>query len=269
MPLPTFIVAGAQKGGTTTLHNMLGEHPQIHVSRPKELHYFDRHYRNGLAWYAEAFRPTGEHRAWGESTPIYMYEPLARRRMCRDLPEVRLVIILRDPVARAYSNYWMNRSKGVEDSETFEQAIDLEAERMSAGSRRVAARFAYLDRGLYADQLEALEAAHGRDLIHPLLLSDLTTDPASALSKISSFLGVDADAGAQIPLMHAKSFRRKNKDADKDKPRPAASYPPMLTETDEKLRLHFAESNQRLSAWLGRDLSAWNQPPAPHRSEGA
>lgn len=262
MPLPTFIVAGAQKGGTTTLHNMLGQHPQIHVSRPKEVHYFDRHYRNGLDWYSAAFQPTSEHRAWGEATPVYMYEPLARRRMCRDLPDVRLVIILRDPVARAYSNYWMNRTKGVEDVQTFEEAIDLEAQRRAAGSRRVAARFAYLDRGLYADQLEALETAHGRDLIHPLLLSDLTTDPTSTLSEIFSFLEVDVDVAAQIPLMHAKSFR-KGKNQGKRKPKSASSYPPMLPATDEKLRKHFAEPNKRLSAWLGRDLGAWDQPPPP------
>ncbi len=264
MPLPTFIVAGAQKGGTTTLHNMLGEHPQIHVSRPKELHYFDRHYRKGTDWYAAAFRPTGEHRAWGEATPIYMYESLARRRMCKDLPDVRLVIILRDPVARAYSNYWMNRSKGVEELETFEEAIDAEAERLATASRRVAARYAYLARGLYADQLEALEAAHGRDLIHPLLLTDLTADPTAALSQVFAFLDVDTDAAAQIPLLHAKSFRKgKSKVKGQPSPKSSAAYPPMDPSTDEKLRSHFAESNRRLAAWLDRDLSAWDTPPPP------
>jgi hypothetical protein len=264
MPLPTFIVAGAQKGGTTTLHNMLGQHPQIHVSRPKELHYFDRHYRNGLDWYSAAFQPTSEHRAWGEATPIYMYEPLARRRMCRDLPEVRLVIILRDPVARAYSNYWMNRSKGVEDIDTFEAAIDLEDERRKAGTRRVAARYAYLDRGLYADQLEALEVAHGRELIHPLLLSDLTADPTTALSGVFAFLEVDAEPAAEIPLLHAKSFKGQDKSKGKTTSVSAGSYPPIQPATEERLRSHFAEPNRRLAAGLGRDLTACNHATAPH-----
>ena len=70
MPLPTFVIVGAQKSGTTTLHDLLGQHPQIWVSEPKELHFFDKHQGRGVEWYADQFRPDVDSRAWGESTPI-------------------------------------------------------------------------------------------------------------------------------------------------------------------------------------------------------
>src|SRR5262245_12189274 len=106
MPMPMFVVCGAQKAGTSTLHDMLGQHPAVLVSRPKELHYFDVHYDEGPQWYADRFRPEARHESWGETTPGYLYKTWARRRMCRDLPEARFLVILRDPVQRAYSHYW-------------------------------------------------------------------------------------------------------------------------------------------------------------------
>ena len=257
MPLPTFIVAGAQKGGTTTLHAMIERHPEVFVTRPKEIHYFDRHYAKGLEWYSSMFQPGPGQRAWGESTPLYMYEPLARRRMCRDLPDARLILILRDPVARAYSHYWMNRSKGVEDIETFEEAVRIEAERRAASSRRIAARYAYLDRGLYIDQLNALEASYGRERLHVLLLSDLTASTTLRLTEVFTFLGVDPTMAVDIPLLHQKSFRKGATASTVT----SATYPPLEPATADRLREYFAEPNERLSAWLGRDLTSWNQAP--------
>jgi hypothetical protein len=253
MPFPTFIVAGAQKGGTTTLHNMIGQHPGVFVSRPKEIHYFDRHYDRGPEWYASLFEPAAGQTAWGEATPIYMYEPLARKRMCRDLPDVKLVLILRDPVSRAYSHYWMNRSKGAEPLETFEEAVAAEPERHASEPRRISARYAYLDRGLYADQLEALEAAYGRDGLHVLLMEDLFGDPQARMAEVFAHIGADPAYAEKVEVVHSKQYKRGRAGIGSK----AKGYPPIDPETKARLRAQFREPNQRLAQWLGRDLSAW------------
>src|ERR671919_2133494 len=106
--LPTFLVIGAMKSGTTALINSLGKHPDV-FALPSEIHFFDRFHDRGLDWYRERFAKARGQGAVGESTPEYMYLPHARERIVRDLPGVQLIAILRNPVERAYSHYWHNR----------------------------------------------------------------------------------------------------------------------------------------------------------------
>ena len=120
MPFPTFVVAGAQKCGTSTLHSLLQDHPHVLMSRPKELHFFDRHWERGLDWYASQFTPGPDHQQFGESTPVYMYDAVGRQRMIETLPEARIVVILRDPIKRAYSHYRQYRNTEREPAPTFE-----------------------------------------------------------------------------------------------------------------------------------------------------
>ena len=101
MPLPTFVIVGAQKCGTSTLAATLRRHPQVFMSRPKELHYFDRQYAEGLEWYERQFTPREGQIAWGEATPVYMYDPEARSRLSEALPATTVVVTLRDPTKRA------------------------------------------------------------------------------------------------------------------------------------------------------------------------
>ena len=92
MPLPDFVVVGAQKAGTTSLYRMLRKHPQIHMPRTKELHFFDVHWDKGVEWYSEQFTPGRWEWRRGEATPYYLYRPMVRERMLQVLPKARLVV---------------------------------------------------------------------------------------------------------------------------------------------------------------------------------
>lgn len=256
MPLPTFVIAGAQKCGTSSLLATLRRHPEVVVSRPKELHYFDRlHRRHDLAWYAEQFTPRPRHRAWGEATPSYLYEAAARERLCAELPETRIVVILRDPAKRAYSHYWHSRRLGFEDIEVFEDALAAEPERLASGERPPMIRFSYVDRGHYVDQVGDLFERHGRDRTHVMLLDDLSGEArVPALERLFAFLGVDTAPAATIEEQWTNRYRVTEGDQVK-----VVQYPPIERETRARLVEHFAPWNERLGDLLGRDLAAWNR----------
>lgn len=253
MTKPTFLVIGAMKAGTTTLHRSLEQHPQIFGSPKKEIHFFDRHYDNGMAWYEEWFTPSPEQVASGESCPEYMFAPWARERIVTDLPDARFLVVLREPVARAYSQYMMNRLKGLEPLETFEEAIAKESRRMERGSRRRQLLFSYLRRSRYVEDLRWWEERVGRERLHVFLMDDLMTDPATTLATAFDFLGVDPGFSERIELGHWKRGRSPGDSADDGD----ASYPGLHPTTRARLRTDFRESNLELQEWLGRPLTTW------------
>lgn len=255
MPLPTFIIVGAQKCGTSSLSATLRGHSQVHMSRPKELHFFDRNFEQGLDFYATQFKPLPQHLAIGEATPSYLYDAEARERISAMLPEVRLVVILRDPVKRAYSHFWHSKRLGFEESATFEEALSREPERLTSSVRRDRMRFSYVDRGHYLEQLQALEQRHGAEKIHTMLLDDLKDDRIGTLERLFAFLGVDTAPASTIKEKWTNRYRVKD-EAGAEK---VVEYPPLDPATRARLVEHFAPHNERLGAHLGRDLSAWSR----------
>ena len=113
--LPDFLISGAQRGGTTSLYNYLQAHPCFELPTTKELHFFDRKFHRGLAWYRAHFptylekcfaqRIQGRAFLTGEATPNYLFHPLVSRRVAEVLPRVKLIVLLRNPVDRAFSHY--------------------------------------------------------------------------------------------------------------------------------------------------------------------
>lgn len=266
MPLPTFVIVGAQKSGTTTLHDLLGQLPDAWMSDPKELHYFDKHQDRGLAWYADQFHPGEEHRAWGESTPFYLYKDRARDAMVQALPESRFVAVLREPVSRAYSHYWFARSKGREPLESFEEAVAREPERLRASKDGQPAAFSYLDRGHYLRQLVALEGRVARDRMLVMLTEDLSRDPREALRRVCRFVGLDEAGADAVEVRSRNTFSdRTVNSADglrkarvlQQNLRASDGYPPIDPDLERRLREQFRGENEDLAQWLGRDLSAW------------
>lgn len=250
MPLPDFLVAGAMKAGTTTLWAMLNQHPEIYVTRPKELHFFDQHFNRGAQWYAEQFSPTSAERVIGEATPIYMTDPIYHRRMRNVLPHARLLVTLREPAARAYSHYWMMRDKGFEELETFEDGLAAETARWGNGEKtRGKWRFAYQRRGYYAEQLRSLEQFYGRDRLHVIVFEEFIRSPQSTMRTVFDFLGVDPAIADSVELEHRKSSRGSRKKKQ--------GYPPMSAETRARLREQYAPHNAELEMWLGREVTAW------------
>lgn len=254
--LPTFVIAGAQKAGTSSLAATLRKHPEIFVSRPKELHFFDRHWAKGLDWYQQNFPAKPRHRAVGEGTPSYLFDPVVRERMHDTLPEARILISLREPVSRAYSHYWHQRRIGNEPTETFEEALANEEDRSSAKRVKRRVRHAYVARGRYLEQLQGLEELYGRDRIHVLLFEDFIDDRVETLRRILRFLEVDETAADTMPEAWRNRFRTKDDDSAKARP---AAYPEIAPETAARLHEVFREGNDRLGEWLGRDLSHWNR----------
>ena len=250
MPLPDFLVAGAMKAGTTTLYAMLDQHPAVYVSTPKELHFFDRHFKRGPEWYAEQFTPGPEHAIVGEATPMYMADPLYRERMHSTLPDARILIILREPASRAYSHYWMMRAKGIEDLETFEAGLAAEDGRWeTCETLREKWWYAYHRRGHYSEQIRAVEKDYGRDRMHVMLFEDLIAAPQEQMRQVFDFLGVDSAVADSVELVHKKSSKRALKSQK--------GYPPMAEETRRSLREYYAPHNADLEAWLGRELPGW------------
>lgn len=189
--LPTYLIAGAMRSGTTSLNAYLREHPDVFVARLKEVHFFDENYHRGVEWYQEHFVDAGDSIAVGEASPAYLYFPEVAERIANTLPEVKILVLLRDPVTRAHSHYWHNRSVGRERL-TFEEALEAENSRVSR-SDRDRARYSYADRGNYARQLENMLRHIPREQILVQTFDELKTDPVTLYKRTCGFIGVSED----------------------------------------------------------------------------
>lgn len=203
--LPRLIIPGAMKAGTTSLFAYLEGHPQLAPSHEKEVHYFDMNFHRGPGWYARRFpRPQGRAPAAAplpfESSPYYLFEPRVPARIRELVPDVKLVILLRDPVDRAFSHYHNNRRLGRENL-SFEDAIDAEEERLAGEEARLLSdphavslvhkRYSYLRRGLYAEQLLRWRSCFPADQLLVIDAGRLFADPRGVLAEVLAFIGVD------------------------------------------------------------------------------
>lgn len=269
--LPTFLVIGAMRSGTTALSAYLRAHPEVFVSRQKELNFFDTYFDRGIEWYAKWFEDAKGFAAVGEATPSYMYAEEAGARMGSVLPDAKLVVMLRNPVDRAYSHFWLNRSRGLEDLE-FAQAIEAEPRRLAEGGWKARFGKSYLDRGRYLPQLRRVCEYYPRSALHVALFEDLSREPLTTFASICRFIGVDdtvvpprlgqAQGGYRVhrsKLLHRASKRfpeTMRRTVRKWNSRPS-SYPAMDADIRAELLSRFARENKALEVWLGMDLSAW------------
>lgn len=161
--LPDVLIIGAQKAGTTSLFYYLAQHPGVSASRTKEVHYFDNAYDKGETWYRRHFERRRGTEIFVEASPYYLYHPLAPARASALLPKAKLIVLLREPVSRAFSHYHHERARGFEPL-SFEEAMNTEPQRLADSDARLARgeigrsfehqHFSYRSRGLYADQIE-------------------------------------------------------------------------------------------------------------------
>jgi hypothetical protein len=260
--LPAFLIVGAQRCGTTSMYRTLSQHPAVlKAVRHKGVHYFDMNYGRSLGWYQAHFPLTARARRTEktvgvtpltfESSPYYMFHPLAATRIARDLPGVKLVVLVRDPVERAYSGHAHELARGFEN-EPFERALELEADRIRGEAERIMTEpdylshshqhHAYRTRGQYADQLEALEQQFGADRLHVVDSGDFFTTPEAVYDGVLDFL--------RLPRHRYPVFERHNA-------RPRAAMPETLR---AKLDDHFLPFDERLARWLG-DVPSWRRSP--------
>lgn len=257
---PGFLIVGAQRCGTTSLFKTLSQHPAVLPAiYHKGVHYFDTAYHRGRDWYlghfptirrAEAVRSRlGVPGITGESSPYYMFHPLAPVRIAQDLPGVRLLILLRDPVERAYSAHAHELARGFE-TEPFERALELEPTRTDGERERLIAdpnyhshhyqHNAYLARGRYIEQLTRLTELFGRDRLHVVDSDDFFTDPRPAFDAVCDFLG--------LPRWEQISFGRHN----------ARARAPMPARLRAELEEYFAPYDEQLADWWGR-VPSWRR----------
>jgi Sulfotransferase domain len=249
-PLPDFLILGAQKAGTTALYAYLRWHPGITGPSWKEVSFFDRHFRRGEAWYRGHFPLRAGGRLVGEASPGYLFHPLAPERVQGTVPAARMIVLLRDPVDRALSQYHHEVALGRE-SLTFEQAIDAEPERTTGEEQRMIREpgyfshawwdHAYLARGRYAEQLERWYAVFPREQLLVVPSDDLASAPAETYAAILRFLGAAGHSLDSYPRVYEQR------------------YSDMPAETRQRLAEHFAAPNRRLYELLGRDLG-WTAP---------
>ncbi|MEM9325725.1 MAG: sulfotransferase domain-containing protein, partial [Bacteroidota bacterium] len=182
---PSFLIIGAQKAATTTLSATLASHPAICMSLFKEVHYFDLHHKRGKYWYERHFpRKKKGCRLHFEASPYYLMHPLVPARVFDYDPRMKLVVILRNPVDRAYSHYQMERKRNHESIGTFQAAVRHEGERVTDELDQLAQgkipksqavqRHSYLHRGYYEDQLRRWLELFARDQLHVIDYDHLT-----------------------------------------------------------------------------------------------
>lgn len=253
--LPQFVIIGAQRGGTRSLYRYLAAHPDILPAATEEVHYFSLFFDRGLRWYQAQFPPSEPGRLTGEASPYYLYHPLAPERIRAVVPEAKLIVLLRDPVDRAYSHYQLEARQGNEPL-SFEDAIAAEPERLAGEAARIAdddtyisfghQHYSYLARGHYLEQLRRWLKLFPRDQLLVLKSEDFFQHPAGLYRRVTDFLGLEPrDLVARPVPTHAP-------------PEPIAS------ETRQRLQTYFAAENAGLSELVGAEMT-WPDP-APERA---
>jgi len=259
--LPAFVIVGAQRCGTTTLYSALSEHPAVLASWRKEVHYFDLAYDRNLSWYRAHFplraralrieRTTGIPPLAFEASPYYIFHPLACERIARDLPGVKVLVLIRDPVQRAHSAYAHESALGFE-TQPFEVALELEDVRLEGEVERILSdpryvshshqHHGYRARGQYIEQLGRLENLFGRERIHVVDSGDFFAHPERTYDAILEFL--------ELPNRGYPPFEAQN--VQPRRPMPEA----VRLALDE----HFVPYDARLARWLGW-VPSWRRQP--------
>lgn len=277
MPLPNFLIIGSQKSGTTSLYHVLRHHPQIFMPERKEINYFfhQAEYDKGFKHYISHFDHAPENSvAIGEASPGYICHPLSPGRIHRLLPQVKLILTVRHPIERAYSQYWDNR-RSLSEPRTFEQTIETALEATYHPER-----LGYFSRGTYIQYINRYLECFPRENLLVLSFEDLRRSPEDFYCRIFTFLGVDVDVHipditahrnpaaiwqnpiyktflrypALTRLLHPR-FRRFTFFGK----RTPWQYPPMKERTRRRLIDFYQPWNAALATFLGQDLSHWDQ----------
>jgi hypothetical protein len=243
--LPDAMIIGAMKSGTSSLHYYLTQSPQVIAPLRKEVHYFDLNFARGESWYRANFGLAGQEGVNVDSSPYYLFHPEVPQRAHALVPDAKLIVLLRDPVRRAYSHYWHERDKGREPL-SFEDAIAAESDRIERDHERLARGeierseahqyFSYLARGRYAEQLERWLRVYPREQLLVLRFEDLVRDPLPVLNRSLGWLGLAAMQGARL------------------EPRNTRKYPQIEAATAGRLREYFEPHNAALERLLGEQM---------------
>lgn len=281
-----FICVGAQKAGTSTLHDILQQHPAINFPKRKETHFFrdDEKYNAGVKNYFDLFEDKPGAEYYGEIDPEYLYFEHCAQRIKETFGDLKILAILRNPVDRAYSHYLMTKSRGLEDL-SFNEAIQSEKDRLASHFDHI--NYSYLARGRYSAQLERFEDIFGKENVKTFLFDDFISDPEAIVAQIFEFVGMEpfgfdykvksnvaSEAksekvrdfvykpnkikkwvGKLIPSKKLKSDIMSAIAARNKKEALKVPIPPKVKQ--DIYQAYFEQEIERLETKLGKDLSAW------------
>ena len=296
--LPNFFIIGAAKSGTTALYEVMSQHPQIYLPFQKEPNFFcnEKVYSKGLDWYSSTlFANSSSYLARGEASTHYLYwgEKASSRIVDIDTQKnIKIIVMFRDPVKRAYSHYWMLVRRKMEKL-PFTEALDIEEEMLLKYSTELEAtgsqRYGYFRGGQYASLLQPFLKRFPRSNFHFILLEDIKNDFSGTMIKLSEFLGIKSDysfkpvASNQAyksksrtlnhflhypsgPIYHvlrgilkntSHSFKYKLRRKFVMLNRQSAPNPPMEVSVEHSLRKRFLIEIEQLEKIIGRDLDHW------------
>lgn len=222
--IPDFLIIGAQKGGTSSLFFYLKFHNQIKRPIKKEIHYFNIHFSKGLNWYKAHFPFKSTRYITGEASPDYIFHPKAPERVKELNPKMKLIVLLRDPIQRAYSAYQMNRRLGLDPRESFEDAVQFEidhAEKFKNKYNYERHNFFYLERGLYGKQLNHWTKTFDKENFKVIKSNDFFSNTEIIMNGIYQFLNI------------SEKFQSTSKRMNVGK------YPPISDNTRKKLKQYY------------------------------
>lgn len=242
---PLFLIIGTQKGGTTSLYQYLLQHPQIRAAQQKEVHFFDLNYDRGDAWYLDQFLSTDQglstnpmipHRPTpsliqgitGEASPYYLLHPLVPQRAAAFNPTFKLIVLLRDPVDRALSQYYHEVRWGFE-SLSLAEAIAQEADRLAGELEKFAVdphyksyplqHYSYVLRGIYVDQLQQWQRYFPAQQILILNSEKFYKFPQPAMDRVTDFLEIPRSEFQGFQPFNAGSYRQTDPDPEVERVR--------------------------------------------------
>jgi hypothetical protein len=254
--LPDFIIIGAQKAGTTSLDAYLREHPDVLPCARKEVQFFHgRRYLWGEDWYRRQFlNPadlngtpefSGRRLIGGEATPYYIFHPHVPERIAKMTPDAKLIALLRDPVARAYSQYQHNVRREKEQL-SFADALKREEDVLPAEEERMLAdpnhlseiyhRWSYKRRGCYAEQIERYYRLFPREQLLIVKSEDFFERPQETYDQVLDFLGLTPFTLSSVTPINPGSYSAKT------------------IPGENELRRFYEPHNRRLYDLIGRDM---------------
>ena len=268
--MPDFLIIGTHRGGTTSLHGYLQQHPCVppmfpRVQNVKGVRYFDESFANGVDWYRSHFA-TGAYRDFlrrrhggpvlsGEASPYYLFHPAAAERASRVVPGASIIVLLRDPIERAYSHWKRERRDGTEPHERFEDATAAEPERLAGEEERILGddsyysyaheNFSYVSQGQYVRALRRWLDYYPRERVHVETSERFLQDPQGAYDRILNFLGL-----AAFSLRDARLLNTTEGSGEAIAPR-----------TRRELVARFAPYNRELEELLGIRLGWHDDEP--------
>ncbi|MCR9171357.1 MAG: sulfotransferase domain-containing protein [bacterium] len=247
--LPDFLIIGAMKGGTSSLYHWIDQHPDAHLSREQEVHFFATSYRKGLKYYRSYFPKASEDKLTGESSPYYFYHPLVPARVKKDLPNCKIIVLLRDPVFRAYSHYQMHQ--GIDMASDFDEAIALEEKRVAKPHADFVAgkdyrstdhqAYSYFGRGMYFEQLERWLQYFPKEQLLVLKSENLFVNPSKVVTDVYNFLGLKPYQSQDLKAVNQRE------------------YTPISKEKYALYKKRFVADEQQLSELLGSEFT-WKYP---------